>query len=355
MKEVIRKTSLSSPKLADVAQHAGVSPATVSRVLNNTAPVHGDTRERVQAAIAALGYQHPLNNTPESQATTGTIALLITDMLNPFFLEVMRGVEDEAESSGLMLLLCNTSEDPLREKKVLQALSERHVDGIIALAGQTRIPAEDLIALHERNNTPLVIINRRIDRPDIPCIVVDLENAAYRSAQHLLALKHTRLAYLSGLDTSESSQARRRGIKAALKEVGLTLAPEMCPASFPSIEGGFQAMSALLSLPEEKRPTAVIVYNDIMAFGALHAIRTYGMHVPNDISVVGCDGLLMSAHSNPPLTTIDQPKYNMGRLAMQTIRQIRDHQYTPIGGYTLMESPLIIRESSGPCLRGSKE
>ena len=114
-------------------------------------------------------------------------------------------------------------------------------------------------------------------------------------------------------------------------------------------------MSALLSLPEEKRPTAVIVYNDIMAFGALHAIRTYGLHVPNDISVVGCDGLLMSAHSNPPLTTIDQPKYNMGRLAMQTIRQIRDHQYPPIGGYTLMESPLIIRESSGPCLQGSKE
>ena len=350
MKEEFKRAALSSPKLVDVAQRAGVSPATVSRVLNNTAPVHENTRERVQEAIAALGYQHPLN-VPDNHATDGTIALLITDILNPFFSEIICGIEDEAEASGLMLLLCNTSEDQLREKKALQALSERHVDGIIALAGQARIPTDDLIALHEHRNTPLVVINRRINRPDIPCIVVDLENAAYRSAQHLINLQHTRLAYLSGLETSESSQARRQGIETALKEVGLVLPDEMCPVSFPSIEGGFQAVSALLSLPEERWPTAIIAYNDIMAFGALHALRTYGLHVPNDVSVVGCDGLLMAAHSNPPLTTIEQPKYNMGRLAMQTIRQMLNHQYTLMGGYTLMESPLIVRESSGPCRR----
>jgi len=347
MKDTLRKTSLSSPKLADVAHYAGVSSATVSRVLNNTAPVHESTRERVQTAIAALGYQHPLN-TPAQQVTSGTIALLITDILNPFFPEIVRGVEDEAESSGFMLLLCNTSEDPIREKKALQSLSERHVDGIIACA--SRIPTEDLIALHEHNNTPLVVINRRLNQPDIPCVVVDLENAGYRSAVHLLDMNHKRLAYLAGLDTSESSRARRQGIEVALQEVGLNLPSEMCPSSFPSIEGGFQAVSALLSLPKEKWPTAIIAYNDIMAFGALHALRTYGLHVPNDISVVGCDGLLMAAHCNPPLTTIDQPKYTMGRIAMQMLRQLLHHQQTPMGGYTLMESPLIIRESSGPCL-----
>jgi DNA-binding LacI/PurR family transcriptional regulator len=346
MKETTRKVSFTSPKLADVAHHAGVSSATVSRVLNNTAPVHESTRERVQAAIVALGYQHPLNM-PSPYITNGTIALLITDILNPFFPEVVRGVEDEAETSGFMLLLCNTSEDPLREKKTLQSLSERNVDGIIACA--SRITTEDLISLHEHNNTPLVVINRRINRPDIPCIVVDLENAAYRSAQHLLDMNHTRFAYLSGLASSESSYARRRGIELALHEAGLTLPPEMCPSSFPSIEGGFQATSSLLSLPEDKRPTAIIVYNDIMAFGALHSLRTHGLHVPNDISVVGCDGLLMAAHCNPPLTTIDQPKYNMGRLAMQTIRRLLNNQQSLMGGYTLMESPLIIRESSGPC------
>ncbi|HCI79991.1 MAG TPA: hypothetical protein DHW02_09890 [Ktedonobacter sp.] len=346
MKEALKKAAVSSPKLVDVAQYAGVSPATVSRVLNNTAPVHESTRERVRAAIAALGYQHPLSMS-DTRIADGTIALLITDILNPFFPEIVRGVEDEAESGGFMLLLCNTSEDPLREKKALQALSERHVDGIIACA--SRIPTEDLIALHERNNTPLVVINRRLHRPDIPCIVVDLEDATYRSAQHLLNLNHTRLAYLSGLESSESSRARRHGIETALAEVGLTLPPEMCPSSFPSIEGGFQAVSALLTLPEDRRPTAIIAYNDIMAFGALHALRTHGLHVPDDISVVGCDGLLMAAHCNPPLTTIDQPKYTMGRLAMQTLRQILNNQQSLMGGYTLMESHLIIRESSGPC------
>src|SRR6266516_2452165 len=161
MKDVVRKTPLPSPKLVDVARYVGVSPATVSRVLNKTAPVHESTRERVQAAIALLGYQHPLN-TPDSHATSGTIALFITDILNLFFLEVIHGVEDEAESCGLMLLLCTISEYSLREKKVLQALSERHVDGIIALAGQVRIPTEDLIALHEYKNILFVVINHHV-------------------------------------------------------------------------------------------------------------------------------------------------------------------------------------------------
>ncbi len=343
----MKRSPVSSPKLLDVARRAGVSPATVSRVLNNTAPVNEQTRNRVLATITEIGYQHPMI-TPAMHLNGGLIALVITDILNPFFPEIVRGVEDEAESSGLALLLYNTSEDPLREKKALQALSEQHVDGIIACA--SHIPMEDLVALRERNKTPLVVINRRINRPDIPCIVVDFENAAYRSAQHLLDLGHTRLAYLSGLGTMESSLARRRGIETALDEVGLRLPPEMCPTSFPNIEGGFQAVSALLSLPREQWPTAIIAYNDIMAFGALHAIRTHGLLVPDDISVVGCDGLLMAAHSNPPLTTIDQPKYNMGRLAMRTLRQMLNHQYTPMGGYTLMDSPLTIRESSGPCL-----
>lgn len=349
MKEKGRKAPLSYPKLSDVAQLAGVSPATVSRVLNNTAPVHENTRLKVLATIAEIGYHHPLNSISPQPTVQGTIALLITDILNPFFPEIVRGVEDEAESNGLGLLLYNTSEDPQREKKALHALSERHVDGIIACA--SRIPAKDLIALHERKKTPLVVINRRLNQPDIPCIVVDLENAAYRCVQHLLYLNHKRIAFLPGIDTSESSYARRHGIEVALNEVGLTLPAEMCPPSFPSIGGGFQAMSALLSLPEKERPTAVIAYNDIMAFGALHAIRTYNLQVPDDISVVGCDGILMAAHSNPPLTTIDQPKYDMGRLAIQTLRQILNHQYMPSGGYTLMESPLIIRESSGPCPR----
>lgn len=332
-------------KLLDVARHAGVSPATVSRVLNNTAPVNERTRIRVLEAIATLGYKPVSIPTPE-ETNQGTIALLITDILNPFFPEIVRGVEDEAGSKGLAMLLCNTSEDPQREAQVLQILAERRVDGIIACA--SRVGASDLIALHEHHNTPLVVINRRIDRPDIPSIVVDLEDAAYRSAQHLLGLNHTRIAYLSGHGSSDTSRARRHGIERALAEVKLGMRPEWCPMSFPNVEGGFQAMSALLALPERERPTAVIAYNDIMALGALHAIRTHRLRVPEHISVVGCDGIAMAAHANPPLTTIDQPKYRMGQLAMQILRQMLTEQYTPSSGYTLMEAPLVVRESTAP-------
>jgi DNA-binding LacI/PurR family transcriptional regulator len=334
-----------NPTLIDVARKAGVAPATVSRVFNNSAPVSEDTRNRVFAAVTELGYKHAHQAVNEKDA--GTIALLITDILNPFFPEIVRGVADEAELHGLAPLLYNTAEDPAHEKKILQKLVQHDVDGVIVCA--SRIPSDDLIALHEQSGIPLVVINRRINHPEIPSIFVDLEDAAYRSTQHLLTLHHTHIAYLAGHEHSELSHTRRRGIQRAMEEVGLTLRPEWCPNSFPGLEGGFQAITTLLALPPSERPTAIIAYNDLIALGALHAIRTHHLHVPDDISVVGCDGITIAAHSNPPLTTIDQPKYRMGQLAMQILYRILDKQFSFASGYTLMESPLIIRESTGPC------
>jgi LacI family transcriptional regulator len=331
---------MAQAKLLDVARHAGVSPATVSRVLNNTAPVNGETRTRVLEAIVALGYKPP--TLPPTDL--GTIALLITDILNPFFPEVVRGVEDEAGTSGLAMLLCNTSEDEQREEQALAALVERKVNGIIVCA--SRIPDEALIELHERRKTPMVLINRRLEHAEIPCIIVDFAQAMYRAVQHLLSLQHTRIAFLAGHGDAQTSQDRQRGIERALQEAGLSLRAEWDLSSFPNVEGGFQAMSALLAGREQ--PTAVIAYNDIMALGALNAIRAHGLRVPEDISVVGCDGIAMAAHANPPLTTIEQPKYRMGQLAMRILRQIMEGRYTSQGGYTLMESPLIVRESTGP-------
>jgi DNA-binding LacI/PurR family transcriptional regulator len=335
----IKKVSVSSPRLLDVARYARVSPATVSRVLNNTGPVNARTRERVLEAMTTLGYN-------ENGAKT-LIALLITDILNPFFSELVQAVEDEIEDSGFGLMLFNASEETQREQKALRSLASWSVKGIISCTWHTS--ADDLVALHAQNNTPLVVINRRIDHPEIPCIVVDFKDAMYRATRHLLGLHHKRIAYLSGYGSSETSRVRRHGIELALAEVGLQLPPTWCPTSFPSIEGGFQAMSALLDLVKDKRPTAVIAYNDLMAIGALQAIRIHGLRVPDDISVVGCDGIAMTAHSNPPLTTIDQPKYRMGQMAIQTVRQMLEDQEMFRGGYTLLESRLVIRESTGPC------
>lgn len=332
----------STPKIADVARHAGVSPATVSRVLNNTAPVRSSVRTRVRNSLTVLGYKPP--PVRKSASFSSAIALLIPDILNPFFTEIVRGVQDEANINKNMLFLLDAAEDSQKEERFMQMLASQPVGGTI-LCG-SRLAPQELLATCSRQHAPIVVINRTLRHPNVSCITVDLESATCRATRHLLDLKHSRIAYLSGPSTSEQSLKRRRGIEAALNEAGLPLRPELCVSSFPNVDGGFQAMSALLSLPVNEQPTAIMAYNDMMALGVLHAIRAHHLRVPEDISVVGVDDIAMANHTNPPLTTIAQPKYRMGRLAMQIIARMMQGQAPPDNGYTLLESPLIVREST---------
>jgi DNA-binding LacI/PurR family transcriptional regulator len=317
-------------------------------VLNNTARVRESVRERVLASVKALGYQTSASSSSTALWRQNAIALIIPDILNPYFTEIVRGVQDEASGNKSMPLLLDTAEDPQREQEFLRMLASQPVCGIIACG--SRISHQDLVAIGSHLHTPMVIINRTLRLPNVACIMVDLKNATYRATRHLLDLNHTRIAYLSGPGKSETSLARRAGIEAALTEAGLALRPEWCPISFPDVDGGFQAMSALLALPQDNRPTAVIAYNDLMALGILHAIRSHRLRVPEDISVIGVDNISMAAHANPPLTTLSQPKHRMGRMAMQTLRRMIEGHPPPEEGYTLMECPLIVRESTAPAI-----
>ena len=330
------------PTLLDVARHAGVSPATVSRVLNDSARVSPGAKERVVTALKSLRYETS-SPRPVSSPTT---ALVLPDILNPYFTDLIRGAQDEVGTEGAIPLLLDTLEDPERERQAFRLLASRPVSGIIVCA--SRLPVGDLIGVYERTQIPMVVINRHVDHPDIPCVLVDFENSTLRAARHLLALNHRRIAYFPGPSASEPSLARRQGIERALSEAGLSLRSEWCPHSLPNIDGGFQGMSALLALPPSNRPTAVIAYNDMMALGALQAVRAHKLCVPDDISVVGFDDITMASHANPPLTTISQPKYKMGRVAMRILRQLIQGQKTLGDGYTLLESPLVVRESTGP-------
>ncbi len=336
-------TEISRPSVTDVAQHAGVSPATVSRVLNNNTNVRESVRVRVLESVAALGYK--VSSTRRVSSSQKTIALLITDILNPFFPEIVRGVQDEARLDNTALLLCDSAEDPQWEQKILTTLANQSVDGVIVCA--SRLATQDLIAFHDRYRTPMVVINRRIGHPEIPCIVVNFESAAYVAGRHLINLGHTRIAYLAGPSATEASQVRQQGLEQALQEAGLSLDPELCLPGFPNVEGGFQAASVLLSMPPAERPTAIMAYNDILAIGALQAIRAHNLRVPEDISVVGFDDIALAAHTNPPLTTIDQPKNRLGKLAMRMLREMIQGETVQGKGYTLVESPLVVRESTG--------
>jgi DNA-binding LacI/PurR family transcriptional regulator len=334
------------PNLLSVAHHAGVSPATVSRVLNNTARVRESVRARVLASVKALGYEASSSSLHKALLRQNAFALVIPDILNPYFTEIVRGVQDEANGDKLMPLLLDTAEDPEREMEVLRILASQPVCGIIVCG--SRVPLDDLAAIRSHFDTPLVLINRTLRMPNVACIKVDLKNATYRATRHLLDLNHTRIAYLGGPSKTETSLARRGGIETALTEANLTLQHEWCPVSFPDVDGGFQAMSALLALPPANRPTAVIAYNDLMALGVLHAVRANHLCVPEDISVIGIDNISMAAHSNPPLTTLSPPKHRIGRMAMQMLQRMIDGHPPPEEGYTLMECPLIVRESTAP-------
>jgi LacI family transcriptional regulator len=334
------------PTLADVARHAQVSTASVSRVLRNTGPVSQGLRERIEASIAELGYT-PRRPAVDSSAQ-GTIACLIGDLLNPFFLEMAQGVQDEVNNQQMITAIYKLTDQPHQQSQLLQQLRKVGVAGVI-LAGLA--PFHELLEWQERHNVPVVICNRRVSQPGVHCIVVDFENAMIRATRHLLALGHTRIGHLASPSTGEIAEARQRGIQAALAEVDLVLRPEWCPVVPPGREvgGGFQAMRVLLDLPEHERPTAIIAFNDIIAVGALHAIRDYGLRVPQDISVIGVDDIALAGHTYPPLTTISQPKYHMGKLAVQTLRRVREGRISMSNNCTLLETPLIVRESTAPC------
>ncbi len=334
-----------SPRLIDVARRAGVSLASASRVINQTGPVSEALRAQVEAAMAELGYE-PRRTAPLPLLSEHTLALLIMDTVNPFFHEIAEGAQQEADRDGLFSVLINTTADPAYQQRVLDTLSKHRLEAVIACGSS--LPPQAWIDFYELARLPLVVMNLRVSHPEIYSIVVNFESAARRAAQHLLDLGHTRIGYLPGPAGAEHTQQRLRGIELALAERGLALLPHWRPEMVQSMEGAFQSMSNILDLPPDDRPTAVVVYNDFLALGALNAVRAHGLRVPDDISIISFDDIPIAAHTNPPLTTIAVPKARMGRIAVRWLRQQLRSDGPPKGGYTQLESPLIVRESTAP-------
>lgn len=340
---------MKKPTLGDVASLAGVSTASASRVLNKTGSASGEMCRKVETAAGVLNYQRspsPARLTESRELFDDqTIALVITDALNPYFYAVIQGAQEEAENCDLFILVANATPDPDHQLETVRRLMARSQGGVIL--GAIDVLPKAVSELYEEYRCPLVILNLAAGHPEIPSIMVDFGNAAGRVTQHLLDLGHTDIAYLAGPSHTEPSRERRRGIDAVLHAHGMTLHPEWCPHGVPSIEGGFRAMISVIRVSAETRPTAVIVYNDVMAIGALQAARTLGLRVPEDVSIVGFDNIPMAAHTNPPLTTVAVPTYQMGRVAVQVLCQMRQGQVAH-HGYALLECSMIVRDSSGP-------
>ncbi|HWI64497.1 MAG TPA: LacI family DNA-binding transcriptional regulator [Symbiobacteriaceae bacterium] len=305
-----------SPTIRDVAKSAGVGLGTVSRVLNNSGYVKPETRERVLQAAEELGFVPNMVARSLVRKSTSTIGLVIPDITNPFFPAITRGVEDTASTEGFTVFLCNTDNDPLMEAQDVKKLRERQVDGIIFVGTTDR---RELVEGLLSDGLPVVVTDRQVAELDIDSVLVDNAAGARAACRHLLEMGHSRIAHAAGHRLTRTGQERFTGYRQALAESGIDLDESLVAWGDFTVESGYRVAQVLLG--RSPRPTAIFAANDMMAFGVLRAASEAGLSVPDDLSVIGFDDIQMAGLFRPGLTTVRQPAYEMGRMAMSMLRE----------------------------------
>ena len=348
----------------DVAEYAGVSPTTVSHVLNETRFVREETRRKVLDAVEALDYQPSAIARGLATKSTQTIGLVISDITNPFWPAVTLGIEHEISRSGYHAIFCNTDEDASREEEYLRLLAARQIDGLLIAPSGTR--SKRLLKMAQ-SGLPMVLIDR--DSPDLqaPMVCVANEEGAYRATKHLIEMGHKRIGVLMGTPSISTQVLRTAGYKRALREAGLPLDETLIvradlrfytnlpqrPFSRPTnarqegqgIPSASESVRQLLALPTP--PTALFVTNNQMILGALQAIRNNDLTIPDDISFISFDDHDWAPFHAPPLTVIRQPTYQLGQIAARKLialirgEEVADRDVLPV--------QLIIRKSVKNC------
>lgn len=329
------------PTIKDVAKLAGVSIATVSRVLNTGQhPVREKTRRRVLAAIERLGYRPNALARGLLSKRSGTIGLLVPDIANPYYADIVRGIEDTVSPEGYSIIICNTDRQPHKVERYLALLQEKQCDGII-FAGGGRRGGQRLSTLPDLG-IKVVLIGRH--DVDLPAVVVDNHGGAYGATAHLILQGHRGIGFVGGPPESTTTQDRQAGFEAALRERGIPLDYRYLRYGDLRPHGGYQAMRELLDLAE--RPTAVLIANDLMALGAIKAIREAGLDIPRDVAVVGFDDVPITSYVDPPLSTVAVPMHQLGQEAARTMLGLLGGDGHPPP--RTLPTKLVVRRSSGP-------
>lgn len=298
--------------IKDIARHAGVSYTTVSHVLNKTRPVSSQARERVLAAAEALAYIPSALARSLRSKTTGSIGLIIPNNTNPYFSEVARGIEDSCYAAGYSVILCNSDDDPEKQRDYLNVLLTKRCDGLI-VATLTQTDGE----LLRKMKVPIVLLDRAPKDMQIDLVAVDNDAGGVLAAQHLLALGRRRIACIAGPQDLDISIERVAGLRRTLGAAGLSLpASQLRHADFTSA-GGYAAARALLSASE--LPDAIFCCNDLMAFGTLRAAAEFHIAVPLALAVVGFDDIDLARFVYPTLTSVAQNTRKLGQLTAQCL------------------------------------
>jgi LacI family repressor for deo operon, udp, cdd, tsx, nupC, and nupG len=297
------------PRIKDIADQLGVSPATVSRALSGSSLVAEPTLSRIREAARALNYRPNISARRLRTKRAMTVLMVVRDVGNPFYLDIFKGIEAAAREAGYSVLMGNTENDPGREIEYFDMLRDGHADGMILMTGKLPRGVSEM-----PSDAPVVVALEAIEGSHLPHIQIDNEAAARDAVRHLIGLGHRRIAHIAGPLPEIMATLRRDGYRHAMAEAGLPVPEGYEQRGDYLLQSGQELCRKLFALPQP--PTAIFVANDEMAFGAIHELRRLGRDVPGEVSVVGFDDLYLSAAFFPPLTTISQPRAAIGRQAM---------------------------------------
>ncbi|MDM8519253.1 LacI family DNA-binding transcriptional regulator [Anaerolineales bacterium HSG6] len=326
--------------MKDVAEKAGVSIKTVSRVVNNQGEISAETRQRIEAIIAELGYRPNLVARSLITQRTLTIGLIVVDITNPFFAEVARGVQDVARQNGYNVLLCNIDDNLHEQQKALESLAAHSVDGIILFPLEYY---DDRLLSFVNQYRPVVLINHLLQHPNVAVVLLDGAHGVQQAVNHLLERGHQEIAMLAGPKPITGRGQRLQGYQTALQGQGLADSANRVIFSIPTQAQGYEQSKQLLS--QHPHITAIIAYNDLLAFGVIQACRELNIVIPDQCAIVGFDDIYFSNLVHPALSTVRVNKYEVGQQAMtRLLTMINDPKLTisPIK----LGVELIVRESS---------
>jgi LacI family transcriptional regulator, repressor for deo operon, udp, cdd, tsx, nupC, and nupG len=322
------------PTITDVAHECGVAASTVSRALSHPGRVNSHTAERIRQIADQMGYRpNPIARALPSGRTL-TLALLVPDVTNPFFSEMVRGAERQAVAAGYTLVLADTDESAEVEAVHLDRLA-RMVDGLVV--GTPRLPDETIIGFAGRY--PIVLVNRVV--PGVAHVVIDTPGGMSQACEHFASLGHRSVAYLAGPRASWADRSRWRALQTAGRRLGLTMT-RLGPFA-PTVAGGAAAAEAVVV----SGASAVVAFNDLLAIGTIRRLTTRGIGVPRDISVLGCDDIFGADFCHPPLTTLAAPIQDAGRAAVDLLLRVLSGSDRASLGRAVFPTHLVVRESTG--------
>lgn len=333
--------------MKEVAQRAEVSVSTVSHVINETRFVSEDVRSRVLAVIAELDYIPSAVARSLKHQRTRIVGMMTPNNSNPYFAEITRGIEDACFEAGFNVILCNSDDDPRKQTSYIRVLMEKQVDGLIITPSGAD---EDLGDLLSSARKPLLILDREVENIEADFVTVDHELGGYLATNHLIELGHRHIACIAGPSHLSPAIQRLAGYRRALSSANLQLDADNVVTSGFTSASGYTAMQRLLAM--NPKPTAVFACNDLTALGAICAATNAGLSLPKDLSIVGFDDIELAAFTSPPLTTVAQPKYQLGALAagmlIDRIAQRREQPQRKI-----LRPELRIRKSTGAPFRAT--